>query len=114
LLSVRPLAAAGLAALATSATAGAVTPAAGLAKQLKASMQAYYEKGNPGLKITTVTCKIARNRTTARCNAHFKVASKHALGVFVVSVQGASGGSVTTKTLSVSCQDSRTGAKRAC
>ena len=77
-------------------------------------MQAYYAKGNPGLEITTVTCAIAKDRTTARCHAHFTVVSKHAAGVFVVAIQGVGGGNATTKTLSVTCKDSRTGAKRAC
>ena len=92
----------------------ALTPAQGLARQLKASMTAYYRKSDPGLKLTTVTCKISSDRTTARCNAHFTVISKHADGVFVVAVTGGSGGNVSTKTLSVSCKDTRTGKKIAC
>ena len=77
-------------------------------------MTAYYAKSDPGLKFTTVTCKIASDRTTARCNAHFTLAAKHAAGVFVVAVTGAAGGIVTTKTLSVSCKDTRTGKQLAC
>jgi hypothetical protein len=107
-------AAAVAAALVVTATAGAVTPAQGLAKQLKTSMQSYYAKSDPGLKFTTVTCKISSNRTTARCNAHFTVAAKHAAGVFVVAITGAGGGQVQTKTLSVTCTDTRTGKKRSC
>jgi len=100
---------------AAAATAAlALTPAQGLARQLKASMASYYAKRDPGLQLTTVRCKIATDRTTARCNAHFTVASKHAAGVFVVSVTGGTGGDVTTKTLSVSCKDTRTGKKIAC
>jgi hypothetical protein len=90
------------------------TPAEGLAAQLKTSMTAYYRKSDPGLKFTTVTCKIASGRTSARCNAHFTVVSRHAAGVFVVAVTGAAGGNVRTKTLSVSCKDTRTGKKLAC
>jgi hypothetical protein len=99
---------------AAAAAALAATPAQGLARQLKASMAAYYGKSDPGLKFTTVTCKISSDRTTARCHARFTVAAKHASGVFVVAVSGAAGGNVSTKTLSVSCKDSRTGKKIAC
>ena len=102
------------AALMVTASAGAVTPAQGLARQLKASMQSYYARSEPGLKFTTVTCKIAGDRTSARCHAHFTFASKHAAGVFVVAVTGTGGGTVQTKTLSVSCTDTRTGKKRGC
>jgi hypothetical protein len=90
----------------------AVPPAQGLAAQLKASMTAYYAKSEPGLELTTATCKIAADRTTARCEAHFTVIARHAAGVFVVAVTGAGGGQV--RTLSVSCTDTRTGKKRAC
>jgi predicted acyltransferase len=114
LLRIGTLAAVGAAVLGLSGAASAATPAVALAKQLKTSMQSYYAKGNPGLKITTVTCTIAKDRTSARCHAHFTVVSKHALGVFVVAIQGVGGGNASTKTLSVSCTDSRTGAKRAC
>jgi hypothetical protein len=107
-------AAAVAAALAVTASAGAVTPERGLARQLKASMQTFYARSEPGLKFTTVTCKISKNRTSARCNAHFTFVSKHAAGVFVVAVMGTGGGRVQTKTLSVSCTDTRTGKKRAC
>ena len=107
-------AAAVAAGLAVTATAAGATPAQGLAKELKASMQSYYAKSDPGLKFTTVTCKIASDRSSARCNAHFTVVSKHAAGVFVVSVTGGTGGSAQTKTLSVSCKDTRTGKKRSC
>jgi hypothetical protein len=99
---------------AATAAALALTPAQGLARRLKASMTSYYAGSDPGLKFTTVTCKIATDGTTARCNARFAVASKNAAGVFVVSVRGGAGGNVTTKTLSVSCKDTRTGKKIAC
>ena len=99
---------------AATAAALALTPAQGLARRLKASMTSYYAKSDPGLKFTTVTCKIATDGTTARCNARFTVVSKHASGVFVVAVTGGVGGNVSTKTLSVSCKDIRTGTKIAC
>ena len=114
MLRVGTLAVFTAAVLSLTGAASAASPAVGLAKQLKTSMQSYYAKGNPGLKITTVTCAIASDRTSARCHAHFTVVSKHALGVFVVAIHGVGGGNATMKTLSVSCSDSRTGAKRAC
>jgi hypothetical protein len=103
------------AALAAGPPAGAATPAARLAKSLKTSMQAYYHKGTPGLKITTVTCKIAASGATARCHAHFTVKSERAVGVFQVAATiDRSTGGVRTRTLSVTCKDSKTGAKLTC
>jgi hypothetical protein len=99
---------------AAAATALSLTPAQGLARELKASMTSYYKKSDPGLKFTTVTCKISSDQTTARCNAHFTVVAKHASGVFVVAVTGGTGGNARTKTLSVSCKDTRTGKKISC
>ncbi len=103
------LAACACAALAVPLGAGAASPAAGLAKQLKASMQAYYKKA--GLTITTASCKIAASRSSARCNVHFAAPAARVVGVFVVSVVETSSGEARTKTLSVSCKDSKTGAK---
>jgi hypothetical protein len=96
-------------ALAVPFGAGATSPAAGLAKQLKASMQAYYKKA--GLKITTATCKIAAGGSSARCNVHFAAPAARTVGVFVIGVTETSSGEARTKTLSVSCKDSKTGAK---
>lgn len=97
------------AALVLPLAAGATSPAAGLAKQLKASMQAYYKKA--GLKITTTSCKIAGNQESARCNVHFAAPAARAVGLFVVRVTETSAGEAKTKTLSVTCKDSKTGAK---
>jgi hypothetical protein len=110
-LSVRAalVAVCAFAVLAVPLGAGATTPAAGLAKQLKASMQAYYKKS--GLKITTASCKITADRSSARCNVHFAAPAARAVGVFVVRVTATSNGEAQTKTLSVSCRDSKTGAK---
>ncbi len=72
-------------------------------------MQAYYKKA--GLKITTATCKIAASGSSARCNVHFAAPAARAVGVFVVGVTETSSGEARTKTLSVSCKDSKTGAK---
>ncbi|HUK45623.1 MAG TPA: hypothetical protein VLV28_10025 [Gaiellaceae bacterium] len=103
------------AALALSAAASAMTPAQALAKQLKKSMQAYYTKSNPGLKITTVKCTIAKSGKSGHCVAHFTVASQHAEGVFQLQETiDPTIGSVSTKTVGVSCKDTRTGKKRPC
>jgi hypothetical protein len=103
------LAVCAFAVLAVPFGAAASSPAAGLAKQLKASMQAYYKK--TGLKITTASCKIAASGSSARCNVRFAAPAARAVGVFVVSVTQTSRGEAQTKTLSVSCKDSKTGAK---
>ncbi len=101
--------------LAVGAPAGAATPATMLAKTLKGSMQKYYGKTVPGLRITSVTCKIAAARTSALCRAHFTVESERAVGVFKVSALiDRSTGGVRTKTLSAACYDSKTGAKLTC
>jgi len=112
---LRALAAAIAAAVTFTAAAGAATPNVMLASRLKANMQAYYTKAAPGLKITTVSCKIAANRASARCAAHFTVSAKEAVGVFqvAVAIDTATGG-VQTKTLSSACKDARTGAKLTC
>jgi hypothetical protein len=90
-----------------------VTPAAGVARQLKGQMQTYYTKAYPGLKITTVTCKIARSGASATCKAHFAYVRQRTIGVFTIAVVG-SGGSAQTKTVAVSCTDTKTGKKLAC
>jgi hypothetical protein len=112
---LRALAAAVVAAVALTAAAGAATPNAMLAARLKANMQAFYTKAAPGLKITTVSCRIAANRASARCAAHFTVTAKQAIGVFqvAVAINTATGG-VQTKTLSATCKDAKTGAKLTC
>jgi hypothetical protein len=98
--------------LIVTGVAGAVSPAVGLAKQLKGSMQSYYAKSD--LKFTTVTCKIAANGSVANCQAHFTVAAKRAVGVFQVRVTQTASGTARTKTISVACKDSKTGAKVSC
>jgi hypothetical protein len=102
-------------ACAPCATAGAATPSVLLAKKLRSSMQTYYTKTQPGLKIIGVACKIAASGTSATCQAHFTVAAKRALGVFALSVQiNTSTGSITTRTVGATCRDSKTGAKLSC
>lgn len=95
--------------------AAAQTPARALAAQLKTSMQAYYVKSNPGFKMGTVRCAIAKRGKTARCNAHFTIARKHAEGDFVIGVTfNAAKQTMQTKTISAVCRDSKTGARLPC
>jgi hypothetical protein len=104
-----------VAALALSAVAGAATPSQMLAAQMKANMQAYYNKAYPGLKVTTVTCAIAKARTRANCKAHFTWAKRRALGVFTIMARiDTATGTVVPKTTGATCRDSKTGAKLVC
>ncbi len=102
------------AALALAGTAGAQTPAQGVARQLKASMAAHYKTTSPEIKFTTVTCKIAADRSSARCLAHFVDAPKRTAGVFTVMVTETAAGTAQAKTLGVACKDSKTGSKVSC
>jgi hypothetical protein len=101
-------------ALAASAAASATSPAAGLAKQLGSSMQSYYKSHVPGLKITTVSCKIASTGSSAACKAHFTIVKAREIGVFGVNVTETAAGSAQTKTVSIACRDSKTGKSVKC
>ena len=104
-----------VAALALAGTAGAATPSQMLAVRMKANMQSCYNKAYPGLKITTVTCTIARARTSAACKARFTWVKQRAVGVFTVAAKiNPSTGSVTPRTTGATCNDSKTGAKLVC
>jgi hypothetical protein len=101
--------------LVAATSALAATPAQQFAKQLKRSMQTYYNRADPGLKITTVTCRVAKNDRTGRCNARFTRASQRARGLFVIGVTiDPATGNVKTKTLSAACTDSKTHKKISC
>jgi hypothetical protein len=104
-----------VAAFALVAAAAAATPSQLLAARMKANMQSYYDKAYPGLKITTVTCTIAKARTSAACKARFTWARQRAVGVFTIAAKiDPSTGSVTPRTTGASCKDSKTGAKLVC
>ena len=47
-----------------------------LQKTLKADMVATFKKQAPGLKITTVTCKIPADGVTSHCKAYFTAGSR--------------------------------------
>ena len=112
---LRAAALAAAAALATAGLALAATPARQFARELKASMQSYYTRTQPGLRITGVTCAIPAAGTTGTCHAAFTRASEQAVGVFVIGLAiDRSTGDVKTRTLSVSCRDAKTGARVAC
>ena len=61
--------------LATSAGAATNPELTHLQNTLKADMVATFKKQAPGLKITTVTCKLPTSGTTAHCTAHFTAGS---------------------------------------
>jgi hypothetical protein len=111
MLSVRTFGATVAVALAASASATAATPSAMLAKTLKTSMQATYDQHKSGFVFTTVTCKIASTGRTARCQAHFTDKAARLLGVIQVSIEIASSGGVQYQPTSITCTDSKTGAK---
>ena len=96
--------------LALCASAWAVSPAVGIARAVKSSIQAYY----PTLKFGKVTCSISAGRTSAICLAHFTAPAKQAVGVFTIKVTETAAGQAVTKTLAVSCKDAKTGAKLKC
>jgi hypothetical protein len=102
-------------ALAGSTGAVAASPALMLAKSLKASMQASYDKSYPGLELTTVSCVIAADGRSAHCQAHFTISAQRLDGLFQVSalIDRTTGG-VHTRTLSVACTDAKTGTHAAC
>lgn len=113
LIAVLAAAALGTAVVVAPAGALGVNPAAGLASTLKAKMQAHY--AGSGVRITTVTCRIAKSGTSALCQAHFAVVKERAVGIFTVAatIDPATGG-VETKTTKTVCSDSKTGAKLRC
>jgi hypothetical protein len=108
-------AAAAAVALAAGGPARAATPAQQFARQLKASLEAYYARTQPGLVITSVSCSIPAGGTTGTCRARFTRAARQAEGVFVIGLRiDRATGEVATRTRSVSCRDARTGARLAC
>ncbi len=103
------------AALVLPASAGAVTPSVALARSLKPSLQATYDKHKAGFKFTVVSCKIAASGTTAACEAHFSATAERALGVLKVEVKiDRSTGGVSYQAVSIACTDSKSGAKFKC
>jgi hypothetical protein len=90
--------------------AGTATPnEIGLAKQLKGEMQTYFTKKVPGTKLTTMTCKIASDQTSAKCVARFTRASLR--GVYQVTVAADATGNANWQITSVSCTNAKTGKK---
>ena len=115
MLGLRLVGAIAAVALVVPSIAGAANPNRQLAASLKGSMSTYYAKAEPGLKITTVTCKIAAAGTTARCQAKFTMVAKRAKGVFQLAIQiDRSTGGVTTHTVSAKCADAKTNRAISC
>jgi len=86
----------------------------GLAKDLKKDMQRTYTTKAPGTKFTTVTCKINKAQTGARCVAQFTRTSKGVKGRYVVSVTADGAGNAQWSATSASCTRLKTGAKVKC
>ena len=63
-----------VAAVAAGAASGATDPRlAYLQKTLKANMVTTFKKQAPSLKLTTLSCKLPKDGTTAHCKAFFVV-----------------------------------------
>ena len=115
MLSARAGALACACALAACAAASGATPSVMLAQTLKHSMQAFYDKAEPGLELTRVSCELASNERSGHCVAHYTVVKRHLLGVFqLAETIDTSTGDVHTKTLSAKCTSSRTGKTVSC
>lgn len=117
MLTVR-LAAAALAAavLAPAALAAPADPAAAkLAVSLKTSMTKTYKATVPGLVFTTVSCTLAKDRTSGRCAAAFTWKAQKRKGVYQVQTKiDTSTGGVQWRAISVACTSTATGKKIAC
>jgi len=81
-----------------------------LARSLGNSMQAFYDKAEPGLRIVEVSCALASNKRSAHCVAHYTVVNRHLLGVFLLAETiDPTTGVIHTKTVSATCTSSVTG-----
>jgi hypothetical protein len=104
-VTLRATSAAAAVALLLVPCATAATPAEiGLAKQMTGELQKFFTKKVPGTKLTVVTCKISRDRTSAKCAAHFRRAKLE--GTYQVTV-----GNTSWQVMSVACTNAKTGAK---
>jgi hypothetical protein len=81
----------------------------GLAKALKVQLQTYFKKKVPGTKFTTVSCKISRDQTTAKCAARFTRGKLKA--TYQVAVAADAAGNTNWQVDSVACANAKTGAR---
>jgi hypothetical protein len=99
--------------LATSAAAATNPELIRLQKTLKADMVATFKKQAPGLKITTVTCKLPTDGTTAHCTAHF-TAGTAVKGYYPVTAKILESGQLKWTAASPKCFSAHTGKRIAC
>jgi hypothetical protein len=101
--------------LVAGATAATDPAAAQLAKALKANMQKTIGPKVPGIRFTTVTCTLTKDHTKGHCAAHFSRPKDRVVGVYQIAITvNTQTGGVHTRTTSISCKDSKTGAKVIC
>ena len=94
--------------LAASAAAATNPELIHLQTTLKASMVATFKKQAPGLKITTVTCTLPSNGTTAHCKAHF-TAGTTVKGYYPVAAKILDTGQLKWTTSAPKCFNAKTG-----
>jgi hypothetical protein len=101
--------------------AALLAPAAGAAtnpeqlylqKTLKAAMVKAFKKQAPGLKLTTVTCKLPSSGTVARCVAHF--AAGRVKGYYPVKATLHESGTMSWTTSAPTCFSATTNKRVAC
>jgi hypothetical protein len=102
-----------VAALGGGAGAATVDPAAiALQAAIKHQLQLKLNKAVKGMKVKTVTCKVAKNGRTGTCRANF--AYKTIRGYYTVSAKMPPKGQVSWTTTSLHCFAAKTGAKVKC
>jgi hypothetical protein len=86
-----------------------------LAKSLKADIQKKIGPQIPGFTVTKVTCTLVKSHKSGRCKAYFTRKLERAKGVYVIAVTvNTKTGVIRPRTLSVSCTDTKTGARVGC
>jgi hypothetical protein len=97
----------------TATVAGAADPVAILMQQsVKNALQANMNKQAPGMRITTVTCKVAKDARSGTCRANFTY--KTIRGYYMLKVKQPLKGKPSYTSTSVTCFVAKTGAKVAC
>jgi hypothetical protein len=97
-----------------AASAGAATnpELTHLQNTLKASMVTAFKKQAPSLKITTVTCKLPTNGTTAHCKANFTAGTVK--GYYPVAATILASGKLKWTASSPKCFNAKTGKAISC
>jgi hypothetical protein len=105
---VRVLAAAAvLLALACGTASAAVDPVVYLMQaSVKKALQADLKKQVPGLKVTTVACKVSKDTTKGTCKASWKY--KTVIGYYMLAVKQPKVGRPSYASTTVKCFDAKT------